>query len=98
MYWATGLGTISIKTHLLTKCIRNILVVFSIDLINTLDLGVMGEFASFNGLKLRTAFMILFEVPGLVLTNTDKEFNVASIRMASLIITQTVRPGLVFKI
>jgi hypothetical protein len=59
-------------------------VVFSIDLTMTLFLGVMGEFASFRGLKLRRAFRIRLEVPGRVRTRIDKQFSVASTRRASL--------------
>ena len=40
----------------------NALVVRSIDLIWTLLLGVMGEFACFNGLKFRIAEMILLAI------------------------------------
>lgn len=39
-------------------------VVRSMDFIMTLFLGVMGEFASFKGLKLRTLLSILFAVMG----------------------------------
>ncbi len=59
-------------------------VVFSIDLMSTLVLGVIGELASFRGLKLRTVFKILFEVPGRVRIKTERELRVASTRRASL--------------
>jgi hypothetical protein len=47
-------------------------------------LGVRGELASLRGLKLRRALMILFEVPGRVLTRIDMQFNVESTSRASL--------------
>lgn len=54
------------------------------DLIMTRVLGVRGELASLRGLKLTRALMILFEVPGRVLTRIDMQFNVASTSRASL--------------
>ena len=63
---------------------RSILVVFSIDLTRTFVLGVMGEFASFSGLKLRMVFKIRAEVDGLVRTSTDRVLRVASTSRASL--------------
>ena len=63
---------------------HSILVVFSIDLMRTLFLGVMGEFASFRGLKLSTTLMIRVEVFGLALIRTESVLSVPSIRSASL--------------
>lgn len=63
---------------------HSILVVFSIDLMRTLFLGVMGEFASFKGLKLSTTLMILAEVFGLALIRTESVLSVPSIKRASL--------------
>lgn len=62
----------------------NILVVFSIDLISTRVLEVMGELASLSGLKFRTAFMMRLEVDGLVRTRMDRQFRVPSTTSASL--------------
>lgn len=59
-------------------------MVFSMDLTITRVLGVMGEFASFMGLKLSTAFRILFAVPGRLRIKMDKQFKVASTRRTSL--------------
>jgi hypothetical protein len=59
-------------------------VVFSIDFTRTLFFGVMGELASFRGLKLRIAFMIRLDVLGRVRTSMDRELSVASTRRASL--------------
>lgn len=65
-------------------------VVFSMDLTWTRSLADMGELASFMGLKLRTAFMILFEVLGRVRTRGDRQFRVASTINASLYSTTEV--------
>lgn len=66
------------------RCISNILVVFSIDLTRTRVLGVIGEFASFRGLKFKTALRIRFEVAGLVRIRIATQFRVASTTSASL--------------
>lgn len=68
----------------LDRWIRSILVVFSMDFTRTLVLGVMGELASFRGLKLRMVFKMRADVLGLVRTRTDKVFRVASTSRASL--------------
>jgi len=60
-------------------------VVFSIDFIMTLFFGVIGELASFKGLKPSTTFVILFDVPGRVRIRMDKRFKVASTKIASLL-------------
>lgn len=75
---------ISEVSYRLDKCISSIRVVFSIDLTRTLVLGVIGEFASFRGLKLRTVLRIRFDVAGLFRTSIDNVFNVASTTKASL--------------
>lgn len=62
----------------------SILVVFSMDLMSTRVLGVMGELASLSGLKLRTAFMMRLDVDGLVRIRMDREFMVPSTTSASL--------------
>ena len=66
------------------RCISNIRVVFSIDLINTFVRGVIGECASLNGLKLRTAFRMRFDVEGLARTRIESVLRVASTSKASL--------------
>ena len=65
-------------------------VVFSMDLTRTRSLGDIGELASFMGLKLRTAFRILFDVLGRVRTRGDRQFKVASTINASLYSTTDV--------
>jgi len=62
----------------------SIRVVFSIDLMRTLFLGVRGEFANFKGLKLSTVFMMRFDVSGRVRMRTESVFSVASTTRASL--------------
>lgn len=59
-------------------------VVFSIDLAITRSLGVMGEFASFRGLKFKMAFRILLAMDGRARMRMEREFRVASISTASL--------------
>jgi len=54
------------------------------DLTRTRDFGVIGEFASFRGLKLKTVLMIRFEVEGLVRMRMERQFKVASTTNASL--------------
>ena len=61
----------------------SILVVFSMDFTITRSLGVIGV-ARARGLKLRSELTIRFDMPGLVRTNIDKQFNVASTTKASL--------------
>lgn len=63
---------------------RNMRVVFSIDLTMTRSFAVMGELANFMGLKFRTVFMIRLEVFGRVRTRMDRQFSVASTTRASL--------------
>lgn len=65
-------------------------VVFSIDFTKTLFLGVIGELASLRGLKLRTAFVILFDVLGRVRIRMDRRLRVASTRRASLFTQRSV--------
>lgn len=72
------------KSYLRDRCMSNIRVVFSIDFTSTFVLGVIGEFASFSGLKFRTVLRILLDVAGRFRTRTDKVFNVASTIKASL--------------
>lgn len=71
-------------TYRLRRCINSILVVFSMDLTSTLVLGVMGELASFRGLKFITALRMRPEVAGLVRTRIDMQFRVPSTTRASL--------------
>jgi N-carbamoyl-L-amino-acid hydrolase len=59
-------------------------VVFSIDLIRTFVLGVMGELANFRGLNSKTLFMIRAEVVGRVRARTARVLSVASTSRASL--------------
>lgn len=68
----------------LRRCVRNIRVVFSIDRTSTLVFGVMGEFASLSGLKLRTELMIRPDVFGRVRIKIERQLSVASTRRASL--------------
>jgi hypothetical protein len=75
------------ETYRFDRWISSILVVFSIDLTRTLVLGVMGELASFRGLKLRMVFRMRAEVPGLVRTRTESVLRVASTRRPSLLQT-----------
>lgn len=70
---------------LLQRCIRSNLVVFSVDLIITLDLGVKGNCASRRGSKFNRVFNMRLEVPGLVRTRIDKQFKVASTIKPSLL-------------
>lgn len=74
-----------VGSYRLSRWIRSIRVVFSIDLIRTLVFGVMGELASLRGLKPRTVFIIRLDVLGRLRTRMDKQFNVASTRRASLL-------------
>lgn len=74
-----------VSSYRLSKWIRSIRVVFSIDLIRTLVFGVMGELASLSGLKPRTVFIIRLDVLGRLRTRMDRQFNVASTRRASLL-------------
>ena len=59
-------------------------VVFSRDLTSTLVLGVIGELASFRGLKLSTVLRMRFDVFGLVRIRMERQFRVASTSRASL--------------
>ena len=70
--------------YLLDRWSNSMRVVFSMDFTKTLVLGVIGEFASLRGLKLRTAFRILLDVLGRVRISTDSVFRVASTSNASL--------------
>jgi hypothetical protein len=63
---------------------RSSLVVFSIDLTITRSFGVMGELASFRGLKFKIAFKILLAIGGRARMSMEREFNVASTSTASL--------------
>lgn len=54
----------------------------------TFDLGVMGEFASLRGLKLRTLAMILLAIDGRMRMRLPRALRVAVTYKASL---QTVR-------
>jgi hypothetical protein len=66
-------------------------VVFSMDLTTTRNLDVIGELASLRGLKFRIALSILGAIGGLVRMRIDIEFKVASISMASLTGSATLR-------
>lgn len=66
-------------------------VVFSIDLTSTFVFGVMGELASFSGLKLRTELMIRLDVLGRVRIRIERQFRVASTSRASLWESQPAR-------
>jgi hypothetical protein len=63
---------------------RRSLVVFSIDLTITRSFGVMGELASFRGLKFKITFKILLAIGGRARMRMEREFNVASTSTASL--------------
>lgn len=65
-------------------------VVFSNDFTRTLVFGVMGELASFSGLKLRIVFRIRLDVAGLFRIRIERVFSVASTIIASLRITLLV--------
>lgn len=60
------------------------LVVRSIDFIMTLFLGVKGELASFNGLKLKMLVKILFAAIGRLCINTPNVLSVAVTSRPSL--------------
>ena len=62
----------------------NALVVRSIDLIWTLLLGVMGEFACLSGLKFRIAEMTLLAMDWRVRRSMLRQLRVALMRTASL--------------
>lgn len=59
-------------------------VVFSKDLTSTLVFGVIGEFASFKGLKLSTELRMRFDVFGRVRERMERQLRVASTTRASL--------------
>ena len=59
-------------------------MVFSIDFTRTFVFGVNGPLASLKGLKLRMAFKMRLDVPGLVRMRIESVFKVASTRRASL--------------
>jgi hypothetical protein len=63
---------------------RSSLVVFSIDLTMTRSFGVIGELASFRGLKVKMAFRILLAIGGRARMSIEREFSVASTSTASL--------------
>ena len=73
------------QTYLFMIFTSSALVVRSIDLMMTLFLGVMGELASFKGLKLKTLFKILFAAFGRRWINMPKLFNVAVTSNPSLV-------------
>jgi hypothetical protein len=50
----------------------------------TRNFGVMGELASFRGLKFKMALRILLAIGGRARMSMDKEFSVASTSTASL--------------
>jgi hypothetical protein len=50
----------------------------------TRSFGVMGELASFKGLKFRIVLRILLEMAGRARISTEREFKVASTSTASL--------------
>jgi hypothetical protein len=60
------------------------LVVFSIDFTITRSLGVIGELASFRGLKFRITFNILLAIRGRARTRREREFKVALTRTVFL--------------
>lgn len=59
-------------------------VVFSMDLIITRFLGVMGEFASLRGLKFKMALMILGAIDGRARIRRERQLRVESTKTASL--------------
>ncbi len=82
MHQSCGYGVAEI--YRLMRWRNNIRVVFSIDFMSTFVFGVMGEFASLRGLKLRTALTILLDVPGLVRIRIERVLSVPSTSRASL--------------
>jgi hypothetical protein len=50
----------------------------------TRSFGVIGELASFKGLKVKMAFRILLAIGGRARMSIEREFNVASTSTASL--------------
>ena len=71
-------------TYRLRRCVRNMRVVFSKDLTSTFVFGVIGELASFSGLKLRTVLRMRLDVFGLVRVKIERQLRVASTSRASL--------------
>jgi hypothetical protein len=71
-------------TNLFIKFTSRARAVRSIDFIMTFDFAVRGEFASLNGLKLRTVEIILLAITGRERMSVPKEFNVAVTSNASL--------------
>ncbi len=59
-------------------------VVFSNDFMSTFVFGVIGELASFKGLKLRTALRMRFDVLGRVRIRMERQFREASTSRTSL--------------
>lgn len=59
-------------------------VVFSRDFMKTLVFGVMGELASFRGLKFSTELRMRFDVFGRVRTKMERQLIVASTSKTSL--------------
>ncbi len=72
------------QTYLRRRWVRNMRVVFSSDLMTTLDFGVMGELASFRGLKLRTELRMRLVVLGRVRARMERQFREASTSRTSL--------------
>jgi hypothetical protein len=64
--------------------ISSIRVVFSIDFAITRNFGVIGEFASFKGLKFKMALRILLAIGGRERMRIERVFRVASTSTASL--------------
>lgn len=72
------------STYLRYMLRSNALVVRSIDLIWTLALGLIGEFACLNGLKVRIEGRILLAMDWRVRRSVPRQFRVALIKTASL--------------
>lgn len=79
-----GRSVSGMQTYRLVMCSNSMRVVFSMDLTRTRFLGVIGELASFSGLKLKTAPRILFVVVGRDRTRMARAFKVASTVRTSL--------------
>ena len=72
------------EAYLRRRWVKNMRVVFSSDLMTTLDFGVMGELASFRGLKLRTELRMRLVVLGRVRARMERQFREASTSKTSL--------------
>lgn len=72
-------------------CMSKDLVVFSIALIITRSLGVIGELACLRGLKFRMTFNILFAIRGRARIKMEREFRVALTRTVFLCLSVSDR-------